>query len=247
MATDGQSHPRQTRPHRPDHVEGERSAGRAPEEFLGPLNGVEHVHAPSQLFVAGDASLLRRKPKVAIVGSRRPTEDGIRRARRLARFLVEHDAVVVSGLARGIDTAAHTATIDAGGRTIAVIGTPLSQSYPRENASLQAAIAQRHAVVSQFAEQSPTRPANFPMRNRTMALICDATVIVEAGETSGSISQGWEALRLGRALFLMASIVGREDLTWPRKMLEYGADVLREPEDLLEALPFGEHLPAVSF
>jgi DNA processing protein len=217
------------------------------EELLGPLNDVERVHAPKELFVAGDSSLLRRKPKVSIVGSRHATDDGTRRAYRLARILVEHDAVVVSGLALGIDTAAHQATIGAGGRTVAVIGTPITESYPRVNAALQHVIATRHALVSQFPAGYLTRPANFPMRNRTMALICDATVIVEAGETSGSISQGWEALRLGRALFLMASIVDRTDLTWPRKMMEYGADVLRDPEDLLEALPFGEYLPALSF
>jgi DNA processing protein len=128
-----------------------------------------------------------------------------------------------------------------------VIGTPLDRSYPRENAPLQREIAERHALVTQFPSDFPIRPANFPMRNRTMALICDASVIVEAGETSGSLSQGWEALRLGRALFLMASIVERTDLDWPRKMMEYGAEVLRDPDDLLEVLPVGEHLPAVSF
>src|SRR5450759_80868 len=115
-------------------------------------------------------------------------------------------------LARGIDTAAHLATIEAGGRTIAVIGTPINQSYPRASAALQQEIARRHGLVTQFPADYPTRPANFPMRNRTMSLICDATVIVEGGEKSDSISQGWEALRLGRALFLMASILDRTDL-----------------------------------
>jgi DNA processing protein len=218
-----------------------------PEDALGPLNEVERVHAPHQLFVAGDLSLLRRKPKVALVGSRQATEDGVRRAARLARILVEHGAVVVSGLARGIDTAAHRATMDVGGRTIGVIGTSLDQVFPRENASLQREIGTKHALLSQFPPDHPTRPANFPMRNRTMALLCDATVIVEAGETSGSLSQGWETLRLGRALFLMASIVERTDLGWPKAMMEYGAEVLRDPVDLLEALPLGEDLPAVSF
>jgi DNA processing protein len=219
----------------------------APEEVLGPLNDAEQVHAPKQLFVAGDVTLLKRRPKVAIVGSRQGTEDGLRRAARLAKVLVEHGVVVVSGLARGVDTAAHRAAIQAGGRTIAVIGTPLNQVYPRENASLQREIAAKHAVVSQFPQGHPIRPANFPLRNRTMALICDASVIVEAGETSGSLSQGWEALRLGRALFLMASIVERPGLKWPQKMMEYGAEILRDPEALLEVLPFGEELPAVSF
>ena len=80
-----------------------------------------------------------------------------------------------------------------------------------------------------------------------MALLCDASVIVEASETSGSLSQGWEALRLGRTLFLMASIVERTDLSWPKTMIEYGTEVLRDPVDLLEALPLGEELPVVSF
>jgi len=217
------------------------------EDALGPLNEVERVHAPQHLFVAGDLSLLRRKPKVAIVGSRRATQDGVRRAARLARILVEHGAVVVSGLARGIDTAVHRATMDAGGRTIGVIGTSLDQVYPRENEALQREIAAKHALLSQFPPDHPTRPANFPMRNRTMALLCDASVIVEAAGTSGSLSQGWEALRLGRTLFLMASIVERTDLSWPKTMIEYGAEVLRDPVDLLEALPLGEDLPVVSF
>ncbi|MBE3133724.1 MAG: DNA-protecting protein DprA [Acidobacteria bacterium] len=219
----------------------------APEEVLGPLNEVEQVHAPKQLFVAGDVTLLKRRPKVAIVGSRHATEDGLRRTARLARALVERGAVVVSGLARGVDTAAHRAAMQAGGKTIAVIGTPLNQVYPRENAPLQREIAANHALVSQFPPGHPIRPANFPLRNRTMALICDASVIVEAGETSGSLSQGWEALRLGRALFLMASIVERPGLTWPKKMMEYGAEILRDPEELLEVLPLGDELPAVSF
>ncbi len=217
-----------------------------PEDVFGPLNDVERRNAPRRLFVAGEMALLLRRPRVSIVGSRQASDDGLRRAGRLARALVRHGAVVVSGLARGIDTAAHRATIESGGRTIAVLGTPLDDTFPRENEALQHEIAKNHLLISQFPAGSSTRPRNFPMRNRTMALMTDATVIVEAGESSGSLSQGWEALRLGRALFIMASVTERADLAWPAKMMEYGAEVLRTPEELLEVLPFGEQLSAVS-
>lgn len=216
------------------------------DQLLGPLTDLERKHAPDALFVVGDVSLLTHVPKVSIVGSRKATEDGLRRAAKLARQLVEQRVAVVSGLAEGIDTAAHRAAMEAGGRTIAVIGTPLDKVYPRHNATLQTAIARHHLLVSQFAPGTPVRPYNFPRRNRTMALIVHASVIVEAGNTSGSLSQGWEALRLGRALFIMKSILDRRDLDWPQRMLGYGAQVLEDIEELLEMLPSGE-LAALSF
>lgn len=216
------------------------------ESLVGPLSELERMHAPSELYVAGDRSLLRRAPKVSIVGSRKASEEGLRRAARLARRLVEREVVIVSGLAQGIDTAAHRAAIDANGRTIAVLGTPLDQVYPRSNAELQAEIASRHLLVSQFAPGTSVRRHFFPMRNRTIALLVDASVIVEAGDTSGSLSQGWEALRLGRTLFIMKSILDRKDLSWPRDMIGYGAQVLEDVEPLIEALPAGDST-AVSF
>lgn len=218
----------------------------ATEDVIGPLTELERLHAPHELFIAGDRSLLRRPRKVSIVGSRNASEDGLRRAMRLARILVEHDVTVVSGLARGIDTVAHRAAMDAGGRTIGVIGTPLNRAYPPENAPLQAEIAARQVLVSQFAPGVKTQRHHFPIRNRTMALLVDASVIVEAGDTSGSLSQGWEALRLGRTLFIMKSLLERTDLEWPAKMLHYGAAVLDDPEALLDELPTGD-LTAVPF
>lgn len=217
----------------------------ATELLIGPLNDIERRHAPRELFLVGDQHLLRTTPKVSIVGSRKASDEALRRAVKLARILVAHGAVVVSGLAEGVDTAAHRAAIAGNGRTIAVVGTPLDQVYPRRNAALQAEIARNHLVVSQFAPGTPVRRHNFPIRNRTMALIVEASVIVEAGDTSGSLSQGWEALRLGRMLFIMASILKRRDLKWPDKMVEYGAQVLVKPEALLDALPFGD-VPALS-
>jgi DNA processing protein len=208
-----------------------------PEQLLGPLNPLERQHAPSRLFAAGHAEWLSVRPRVAIVGARRPSADGLKRAARLARLLTEHDAIVVSGLAEGIDWAAHTSAIGSGGRTVGVIGTSLATAYPTKHLALQTQMMREHLVVSQFPEGYPTTRRNFPMRNRTMALICDASVIVEAGEGSGSLSQGWEALRLGRPLFLMASILEQSELAWPKAMLDHGAMILRTPSELLDRLP----------
>jgi DNA processing protein len=155
----------------------------------------------------------------------------------IASTLAGENVVIVSGLAEGIDTSAHKATITSGGRTIAVLGTPLDKVYPRKNLELQQEIMQNHLALSQFPRGHPTTPKDFVLRNRTMALISDATIIVEAGETSGSLHQGWEALRLGRSLFIWKSIMKNPELTWPDKMLQYGAIELSDPRDVLEALP----------
>ena len=210
-----------------------------PDDLLGPLNEVERENAPEFLWTAGPAiDLLRFGTRVSIVGARKASSDGLRRARKLARTLAEHGVVVVSGLAEGIDTAAHeTAIATTNGRTVAVLGTPLNVAYPRQNASLQQRIVEEHLAITQFSIGHPVLRSNFPRRNRVMALVSDATVIVEASDSSGSLSQGWEALRLGRRLFIMRSVTTRTGLRWPEQMRKYGAEVLAQPEDLLEALP----------
>ncbi len=209
------------------------------EELLGPLNEVEQKNAPSSLFVCGDLGLLKNGPRVSVVGSRRVSDYGRRLAGILAENLVSHEAVVVSGLAQGVDTEAHVAALKAGGRTIAVLGTPLSESFPKENRALQERIMREHLAVSQFPPGSATGRGNFPMRNRTMALISDATVIVEAGESSGTIHQGWEALRLGRPLFICEPLVSEARFGWVHEMIEYGAEALSVDtiDFLLEFLP----------
>lgn len=198
-----------------------------PAELLGTLNEVEQKNAPKTLFVAGDVGLLTGgQLRVSVVGTREPTPEGAERTRALALELTRRGITVVSGLAKGVDTAAHRAAIENGGRTIAVLGTPLDVAYPAENRELQHLIMHEHLAVSQFPRGMRGGAKAFPMRNRTMALISDATVIVEAGEGSGTLHQGWEALRLGRPLLLMESLVERGDLTWPAEMLRFGAEVL---------------------
>jgi DNA processing protein len=161
-------------------------------------------------------------------------------AKDISRTIIEHGGLVVSGLAQGVDSIAHRTAIECSGRTIAVLGTPLSQAYPRENSSLQQEIMDQHLVVSQFPEDHPVQPKNFILRNRTMALISHGSIIVEAGEKSGTQHQGWEAIRLGRLLFLPRSLC-EAPFDWPRQMMKYGAhcfDSVSELSDLLaEFLP----------
>jgi DNA processing protein len=199
---------------------------RTPADILGTLNEIEARNAPTHLYLAGDVSLLSQGPRISIVGSRAASAEGLRRARVLANALADRGIIVVSGLAKGVDRAAHEAAIEAGGRTIAVIGTPLDTTYPTEHADLQARLMAHHLVISQFASGTPTTRRSFPMRNRTMALLTDATVIVEAGEKSGALYQGWEALRLGRLVFLLDSVARNNRLSWPQEMIRYGAQVL---------------------
>jgi DNA processing protein len=209
------------------------------EELLGPLNDIERKNAPSLLFFAGDPGLMEAGPRVSIIGSRKASAHGLNNARGLAAWLVRQGAVVVSGLADGVDAAAHKGAIDARGKTIAVIGTPLDKVYPAKNRQLQTRLMRAHLVLSQFPSGHAVHPRNFPMRNRTMALLSHATIIVEAADDSGALHQGWEALRLGRPLFVLERLTKDPKLSWPAKFLHYGALALQPTH--LEAM--SEYLP----
>jgi DNA processing protein len=210
-----------------------------PDNLLGTLNPVERKNAPPKLYTIGNIELLRRGARVSVVGSRKASDDGIRRAQMLTKALVERQVVVVSGLAEGIDTAAHETAMSSGGKTVAVLGTPLDKAFPAKNRALLERIMQEHLAVSQFPLGYPSGRKSFPMRNRTMALLTDATVIIEAGERSGTLHQGWEALRLGRLLLLMESVAADPTLSWPAEMIRYGAQVLARDnlKDVLDYLP----------
>jgi DNA processing protein len=179
---------------------------------------------------------------IAVVGTREASEDGIRRSTRLARELVDRGFTVVSGLAKGVDSAAHSAAIERGGRTIAVVGTPLGVCYPKENLELQEKIAQQHLLISQvpvlrYARQAP--PQNrlfFPARNVTMSALTEGSIIVEAGDTSGTLIQARAALHQGRKLFILDSCFQRTDITWPARFEGEGAIRVRTPDDIWGAL-----------
>jgi DNA processing protein len=206
-------------------------------DYLGPPTAVEFRYAPGTLYAAGDVELLRAARKVAIVGSREASPEGLRRAARLATELVAAGVVIVSGLAAGIDRAAHEAAIRAGGRTIAVIGTPLTKVFPAAHARLQEQIYRDQLLISQFPAGHKTFPSDFVKRNRTMALLTHASVIVEARDGSGSLSQAAETQRLGRPLFFMKSVLENAALTWPERFRVNGAHVLEATDQILKCLP----------
>jgi DNA protecting protein DprA len=188
------------------------------------------------VFYAGDLDLLDA-PTVSIVGTREVSDAGWRRASQLARDLVQAGITVVSGLAKGVDTAALTSAISNGGRVAAVIGTPLDKAYPAENAYLQQDIYGRHLLMTPFKVGERVFRSNFPTRNRIMAAICDATAIIEASDTSGTLHQAAECVRLGRWLFIAKSVVDDSSLTWPARFLgQPKVSVLSSPADIVRAI-----------
>jgi DNA processing protein len=189
-----------------------------------------------RVFYSGDISLLSRHC-VSIVGTRDVSADGQTRTARLARELAQAGIVVVSGLAKGVDTAAMTTAIENGGRTVGVIGTPLDKAYPAENAEIQEAVWRHHLLISPFAKGEQVFKSNFPKRNRVMAALTDATVIVEASDTSGTLHQAAECQRLGRWLFIMRSVAEDPALKWPASFLgKPKTAVLEKTHDILNAL-----------
>lgn len=194
------------------------------------------------LYYQGNWDLAYSPKRVAIVGTRSPTDEGIRRARKLTALLVKENYTIVSGLAKGIDTVAHETAIAHGGDTIAVIGTPLDHAYPKENAELQRQIARDHLLISQvpvllYARRSwQWNRLFFPERNVTMSALSHATVIVEAGDTSGTLIQARAALAQDRLLFILDSNFRNPKLKWPHKYAEKGAIRVQDFDDIKERL-----------
>ncbi|HSR93665.1 MAG TPA: DNA-processing protein DprA [Solirubrobacterales bacterium] len=158
---------------------------------------------PPALFVRGRLSTADER-SVALVGSRKASTAGLEKAAEIAQVLVAQNYAVISGLAAGIDTAAHRATLAADGRTVAVIGTGLRHSFPRQNAELQERLGRESAVISQFWPGQEARKWTFPQRNAVMSGFARATVVVEAGNTSGARMQARLAIEHGRPVFYFA-------------------------------------------
>ena len=189
---------------------------------------------PPILFIAGHITPTDAKA-VAVVGARKATETGREQAKQIAEHLTQTGYTVVSGLATGIDTAAHTAALSRNGRTIAVIGTGLTRAYPPENRALQQNIAERGAVISQFWPDAPPTKRSFPMRNATMSGIALATVVVEASETSGARTQARLALAHARPVFLTKKLVTEQP--WAQQIAQRpGTHIAHNPTEITDAL-----------
>lgn len=183
------------------------------EDYPTGLRGIHQ--APPVIFTLG--TVFADDPAVSVVGSRSASPRGLAMAADVARALVASKMTVVSGLARGIDTAAHRAALDAGGRTVAVIGTGISRVYPAENRQLQKEIADRGLVLSQFWPDAPPQKHTFLMRNATMSGYGLATVVIEAGETSGARAQARIAVEHGRQVILTDQVVAQN--AWAQALL----------------------------
>lgn len=195
--------------------------------------------APPLLFVRGDVSCLSAHG-IAIVGTRSASAWGIAEARHAARVLADEGFVIISGLAAGIDAAAHQGALDVKRQTIAVMGTPIDRIYPSANESLASAILEAQgALVTEFLPGRRTVRWDFLRRNKSMSGLARATFVIEAGETSGARSQANAALDHGRPVFLHASMITRFD--WARRLVEDGKDGARaiaveSVEDVVAAL-----------
>ena len=198
-----------------------------------PLN-LRTVHdRPPALFIRG-ALQDGDERSVAVVGARKASDKGLQLASRVVRDLLDARHVIVSGLAAGIDTAAHMAALDAGARTVAVIGTGLHHSFPKENAELQERLSRESAVISQFQPDQGVRKWTFPQRNAVMSGFARATVVVEASHTSGARMQARLALEHGRPVFLMKSLLTHR---WAQSFAERpGAYVVTSGEEIVAHL-----------
>ncbi|MBU0744601.1 MAG: DNA-protecting protein DprA [Gammaproteobacteria bacterium] len=212
------------------------------ESYQYPLALKDPDHQIKLLYYKGDLGLLDAPKRISIVGARKASPEGLRRAAKLARLLVSKGYIIVSGLAEGIDTAAMTAAIAAGGKVIGVIGTPINEYYPKNNIDLQNEIAENHLLVSHVPiyryahEHFNTKRFYFPQRNVTMAAISDATIIVEASETSGTLTQARACVSMSRKLFILNSCFENSDISWPAKYEAKGAIRVKDIGDILKGL-----------
>lgn len=218
------------------------------DEYPSSLRDIHN--RPPLIFTEGDASVLERTG-IAVVGTRAATDLGTRRAAKLARDLGKRGFVIVSGLAQGIDTAAHTAALEAGVPTVAVVGTGLTRTYPKTNVALaRRIVASGGVLVSQFLPRTAPIAANFPQRNITMSGLAVATIVVEASHTSGARMQARAALLHGRSVFLLRSLVEQHD--WARLLVNDEATgprarVIESIEDVARNLQPSVPLPAFQF
>lgn len=201
----------------------------------------ETKDAPPFLFLKGNVHLLDEK-SVCVVGSRNASNESMKKTERIVKSLIQRNIVVNAGLAKGIDTATHRSALENGGRTIAVIGTPINQYYPKENKELQKEIEEKGLVVSQFPPCNSVNRWNFPTRNATMSGISLATIIMEAGETSGALKQADYALKQGRDVLIPQSAVDNPSIMWPKKYVAKGAHAFRTLKEALEILNKNELL-----
>lgn len=192
--------------------------------------------APRFLYLRGNKDLLFEERTVALVGSRQASEKAKENTRRLTATLGNNGITIISGLAKGIDVTAHKTALEYGFNTIAVIGTNLNQYYPAENKQVQIDIEKKGLIVSQFSPATKTQNWFFPLRNGVMSGLSLATVIMEAGETSGALKQADFALKQNREVLIPKNALELKTIKWPAVYVSRGAKVVESPKKVLEIL-----------
>lgn len=190
-------------------------------------------HAPGQLFGRGAIETLEHRPRIGIVGTRRATAYGLRVTRELAGAFARAGAVVVSGMASGIDGAAHRATLDAGGLTIGVLGTGLDQAYPRAHRALQAEVAARGLLLTELFPDEHGMKFTFLHRNRLIAALCSVVIIVEAPEHSGALNTFNHAAELGRTIGAVPGPIDQPQSVGANAVIRDGGTIVTSIEDAL--------------
>jgi DNA processing protein len=206
------------------------------DEAYPPL--LREIHDPPiALYVRGDLARACGQPCLAIVGSRRCSTYGVNAAQSLSRDLAANGLTIVSGLARGIDAAGHRGALEAGGLTIAVVGTGLETTYPREHKKLEEEILAEGAVISEFPLGTPPLPQNFPYRNRILSGLGFGVMIVEAAEHSGSLITARLAYEQGREVFAVPGNITSQTSFGPNYLIKDGAKLVQHWRDVVEELP----------
>lgn len=193
---------------------------------------LELPHPPSSISLIGDTALLEM-PRVAIVGTRTPTQYGIRIARALATQMADSGICVVSGMARGIDSAAHWGAVEAGGKTIGVLGTSVDVPYPATNRPLYDRLADDGLLVSEFADGRPAFKGCFPRRNRIIAGLSKVTIVVEAGRKSGALNTAMHAIELGRTVAAVPGNIDCPQASGSNQLLRDGAHLITSIADAM--------------
>ncbi|MGO8732425.1 MAG: DNA-processing protein DprA [Terriglobia bacterium] len=191
---------------------------------------------PLVLYVRGDVKVLSRHA-LAIVGARRPTAYGSQVAQRLAHDLAQRQLVIVSGLARGIDSAAHRGALEAAGKTVAVLGSGIDVIYPRENKRLAEQVTESGALISEFPPGTSPAPENFPIRNRTISGLSLGVLVIEAAEYSGSLITARLALEQNREVFAVPGNITSAQSFGPNHLIKQGAKLVDEWIDVIEEFP----------
>ena len=199
---------------------------------------LREIHDPPiALYVRGDWAKAYAQPCLAVVGSRRCSTYGINVAQMLSRELAALGVTIVSGMARGIDAGAHRGALEANGLTIAIVGTGLEITYPKEHKKLEEEIIAHGAVLSEFPLGTPPLPQNFPYRNRILSGLCLGVLVVEAAEHSGSLITARLANEQGREVFAVPGNITSQTSFGPNYLIKDGAKLVQQARDVIEELP----------